>query len=393
VLGKEEPVDQRKRRPKSRDWIPVDQGVAIYKRSGSPYWQIYLYPEGAKKATQYSLRTRDKLSALDVARDKANAIFAGRWNVSLRGSKLVTVAAKYCRARWEKRRVISTARMRYRALRYFINWLAGIGIHTIEKVTPQHVESYLRWRRTQSFTVYRKEYFFERRGYQRNSDGKKKRELEGWTLNKDLAHLKAMSRWSVRNGFLRRDFTETVEPYVVEKKVKWTPEPNEVKKLLRELRGVPRDWVLFEANTSPRLRDSLRLTKHDVDLRRGVIEIGHKKGKVAGKEHRLNRVALAIARKRVRKAGENGLLFPNANGIMHDGKSLRKTLIAASKRANLPHPITAQVLRRFALTRFAPEMEVAELKAHAAHASVQTTLDFYAAKLASRRAPPVTLTP
>jgi site-specific recombinase XerD len=393
VLGKEGPVDQRKRRSKSRDWIPVDKGVAVYKRSGSPYWQIYINPEGAKHPTQYSLKTRDKLGALDVARDKANAIFSGRWNVALRGAKLVTVAAKYCRARWEKRRVISTARMRYRALRYFINWLAKIGVHTIEKVTPEHVESYLRWRRTQSYTIYRKEYFFEKRGYQKTSDGKKKQGLEAWTLNKDLAHIKAMSRWSARNGFLRRDFAQTVEPYVVEKVVKWTPEPSEVRRLLKELHGVARDWVLFVANTSPRLRDSLRLTVENANLRRGTIWIRHKKGKGGEVEHRLNRVALSVVRRRVLQAKENSLLFPNEDGGLHEGRSLRKTLVAASKRAGLEKPITAQVLRRFALTGFAPEMKEGELKAHAAHASAQTTFDFYAAKLASRHAPPVTLTP
>ena len=53
-----------------REWVPVDHGVAIFRRPGSFSWYLNIEQDGRRQ--QSSLKTRDRSKALAIAQDHAH---------------------------------------------------------------------------------------------------------------------------------------------------------------------------------------------------------------------------------------------------------------------------------------------------------------------------------
>lgn len=341
----------------------IGNGVVLYKEGR--FWKLDVHPEVGKRK-RFSLRTPDERRARQIAQQYADDITRGRWNVSVGTIALVTALARYALGRWRKLRNKATMEIILRIFRYFADWCHGREIGTLDRVRPEHIESYLEWRRSQSAERYDKSYL---RGKRR------KKPVTNWTVNRDLAWIRAFFRKMVERGYTRSNPALSVEFRPVDQRVKHTLDADEIIKLLKSLSERMQELVLFYLNVGLRMNEVLTLRTQDVDLKRKVLLAQARKTHFT-QEVPLNDEALQIAQRRVLQAGTSKLLFPSAADTQIDGHNLYRALRQASEKLGIRR-CSAQVLRRTFGTLQASHLPQLALQKLMNHRSPATTAKFY----------------
>lgn len=341
--------------------IPVDVGVVMYRQTPVSSWSLDVHQDGHPRR-RYSLKTTDRAKALVIAREHARAIVGGNWNVAMSGTSVKSGVERFLKERCAKRHAEGTKEVTRVTFDAFLAWCAERRIESIDRIRAEHVEAFLDWRKTNR---------------QDESDGV----ISNATLNKTLAWLRCLSRWAVKHGIIRADFTMPVERLPEPRRVKWTPSPEDISKIAAKCSPVMRDLLLFIVNAGgPRISDSLAVKAEDIDTKAGTVKY---RGGKTDSEYviRLNDVALEIVNRRLLQAksghlfqtselreGEGGKMFNRRNVYRHFARAAK----LASVKAGNPHAI-----RRCAITTNATVYSTAQVQAMANHASPATTAAHY----------------
>jgi integrase len=308
------------------EWQQIEPGISIFRRPGRKSWYLNIECKGVLR--RYSLRTANEKSARRVAEEKAKDLLFARHGVQVGEIRIIRALAYYVRNRWQKRRRMSTARIRYAIFRDLLNFCDQRKLYVLGEIRTHHLESFIQGRKTS-------------------------RKLKSVTSNRDVSWIKAFFLWTYRKQYLRVNVADGLEKETVEHQIKYTPTLEDVRAMIDACYSdVIAHLVLFIINTGCRISEALTLTKAKVDLKGGLAILSRSKNH-AEKEYRLNPPALAVVKRRFLAAGVSGLIFVSEADTEMDrhnvGRAFREACDAAKVKRFSPH-----ALRRCWLTFIRP---------------------------------------
>ena len=228
------------------------------------------------------------------------------------------------------KKVSENTRVSYiRDLKKFIEYIEGLGIHSVEEINNTGVMSYV---------------------FELHKEGK-----TAATISRAIATLHGYFRYLLAMGIVDKDPTENVTPPKIERKMPKTLSVEEIELLLRqpncsEVKGV-RDKAMLEVlyATGIRASELVGLRLDDVDLRLNIIRCMDKfKERIiplGSKAVKAVEIYLRNARNDLLKGNETEFMFVNCNGMAMSRQGFWKIIKSYAKKANISADITPHMLR------------------------------------------------